>query len=104
MWGVCKNKQCLFPEKCGNLEVDHSEYVQILRRLRDIPKVKKVFIRSGVRFDYLMYDKDPTFFNELLEHHISGQLKVAPEHIDHCVLSYMGKPDHDIYDWFHTTI
>lgn len=98
--GVCKNKQCLFPEKCRNLEVDHSEYVHILRNLRKIPKVKKVFIRSGIRFDYLMYDKDPTFFNELLEHHVSGQLKVAPEHVDHCALSYMGKPDHDIYSWF----
>jgi len=98
--GVCKNKQCLFPEKCSQLEVDHSEYVKILRRLRQIPKVKKVFIRSGIRFDYLMYDKDPTFFRELLDHHVSGQLKVAPEHVDHCALSYMGKPDHDIYDWF----
>lgn len=98
--GVCKNKQCLFPKKCNNLEVDHSDYVKILRRLRQIPKVKKVFVRSGVRFDYLMYDKDPTFFNELVEHHISGQLKVAPEHVDHCALSYMGKPDHEVYDQF----
>lgn len=98
--GVCKNKQCLFPDKCVNLEVDHSEYVGILRKLRKIPKVKKVFIRSGIRFDYLMYDNDPTFFNELVEHHISGQLKVAPEHVDHCALSYMGKPDHAIYDRF----
>ncbi len=98
--GVCKNKQCLFPEKCKNLEVDHSEYVGILRKLRKIPKVKKVFVRSGIRFDYLMYDKDPTFFNELTEHHISGQLKVAPEHVDHCALSYMGKPDHTVYSGF----
>lgn len=98
--GVCKEKQCLFPRKCNNLEVDHTEYVQILRRLRAIPKVKKVFIRSGVRFDYMMYDKDPTFFKELLEHHVSGQLKVAPEHIDHCALSYMGKPDFDVYEGF----
>ncbi len=98
--GVCKEKQCLFPRKCNNLEVDHTEYVQILRRLRSIPKVKKVFIRSGVRFDYMMYDKDPTFFKELLEHHVSGQLKVAPEHIDHCALSYMGKPDFDVYEGF----
>lgn len=98
--GVCKNKQCLFPKKCAKLEVDHSEYVHILRRLRQIPKIKKVFIRSGIRFDYLMYDKDPTFFRELLDHHVSGQLKVAPEHVDHCALTYMGKPDHDIYEWF----
>lgn len=98
--GVCKDKQCLFPRKCNNLEVDHTEYVQILRRLRTIPKVKKVFIRSGVRFDYMMYDKDPTFFKELLEHHVSGQLKVAPEHMDHCALSYMGKPDFDVYESF----
>lgn len=100
--GVCKNKQCLFPEKCKNLEVDHSEYVEILRELREIPKVKKVFVRSGIRFDYLMYDNDPTFFNELVEHHISGQLKVAPEHVDHCALSFMGKPDHHVYDKFTT--
>lgn len=100
--GVCKNKQCLFPEKCRSLDVDHSDYVHILRKLRAIPKVKKVFIRSGIRFDYLMYDKDATFFNELVEHHISGQLKVAPEHVDHCALSYMGKPDHGIYERFTT--
>lgn len=98
--GVCKNKQCLFPDKCSNLEVDHSEYLSILRSLRRIPKVKKVFVRSGIRFDYLMYDQDPTFFNELVEHHISGQLKVAPEHVDHCALSYMGKPDNGIYEQF----
>jgi uncharacterized radical SAM protein YgiQ len=98
--GVCKDKQCLFPVKCENLDVDHTEYVEILRKLRNIPKVKKVFVRSGIRFDYLMHDKDPTFFNELCEHHISGQLKVAPEHVDHEALSYMGKPDHGIYERF----
>lgn len=98
--GVCKEKQCLFPEKCANLEVDHKEYGDILRTLRGIPNVKKVFVRSGIRFDYLMYDKDNSFFNELLEHHISGQLKVAPEHVDHCALSYMGKPDFDVYERF----
>ncbi|VDN45858.1 conserved protein of unknown function [Petrocella atlantisensis] len=99
-YGVCKDKQCLFPQKCENLDVDHTEYVEILRKLRNIPKVKKVFVRSGIRFDYLMYDKDPSFFNELCEHHISGQLKVAPEHVDHEALSYMGKPDHAIYERF----
>lgn len=98
--GVCKEKQCLVPEKCVNLDVDHSGYTSILKKLREIPKVKKVFVRSGIRFDYLMYDKDPTFFNELCEHHISGQLKVAPEHVDSKVLGYMGKPEHGIYEEF----
>jgi len=99
-YGVCKEKQCLFPEKCASLEVDHTEYLSILRRLRELPEVKKVFIRSGVRFDYVMYDEDKTFFNELCEHHISGQLKVAPEHVAHEALSYMGKPDCGIYKAF----
>jgi uncharacterized radical SAM protein YgiQ len=98
--GVCKNKQCLFPEPCKNLKVEHLEYLEILRKLRKLPNVKKVFIRSGIRFDYLMYDKDDTFFKELCEHHISGQLKVAPEHIANKVLQYMGKPRHKVYTEF----
>ena len=98
--GVCMNKQCLFPEKCKNLYVDHSDYLSLLRKLRDIPKVKKVFVRSGIRFDYLIYDEDDTFFKELVEHHISGQLKVAPEHVSDNVLSKMGKPSNKVYERF----
>lgn len=98
--GVCRDKQCLFPEPCNNLTVDHSDYLELLRKLRTIPKVKKVFIRSGIRFDYLLLDKKPDFFNELVEHHVSGQLKVAPEHVSNKVLSYMGKPPHKVYDTF----
>ncbi|MBQ3030531.1 MAG: YgiQ family radical SAM protein, partial [Agathobacter sp.] len=84
--GACPNKQCLFPTPCKNLEVDHKDYIELLRKLRELPKVKKVFIRSGIRFDYLMADKDKTFLRELCEHHVSGQLKVAPEHISNAVL------------------
>lgn len=98
--GVCKNKQCLFPTPCKNLRVDHSDYVSLLRKLREVPKVKKVFIRSGIRFDYLMADSDETFFKELVEHHISGQLKVAPEHICDKVLQKMGKPQKSVYEGF----
>lgn len=98
--GVCKHKQCLTPEKCSMLEVDHTEYLSILRELRQLPKVKKVFIRSGVRFDYLLYDKDQTFLRELCEHHVSGQLKVAPEHVSNKVLDYMGKTRHGVYETF----
>ena len=98
--GVCTNKQCLFPKPCANLEVDHKDYLKLLRKLRELPKVKKVFIRSGIRFDYLMADKDDTFFKELCEHHISGQLKVAPEHICDAVLSMMGKPENSVYEAF----
>ncbi len=98
--GVCKNKQCLFPKPCKNLNVDHRDYLNLLRKLRELPKVKKVFVRSGIRFDYIMEDKDDTFFRELIEHHISGQLKVAPEHVSDKVLSYMGKPPHCIYEKF----
>jgi len=90
--GVCKNRQCLFPEPCPNLEANHSDYLTLLRELRALPGVKKVFIRSGIRFDYLMADPDDTFFRELVEHHVSGQLKVAPEHISDVVLSKLGKP------------
>ena len=95
--GACKEKQCLFPGPCKNLRVDHSDYLQLLRKLRKLPKVKKVFVRSGIRYDYLCYDKDETFFRELIEYHISGQLKVAPEHISDPVLMMMGKPQHKVY-------
>ena len=98
--GVCKNKQCLFPNPCKNLKVDHSEYLSLLRKLRALPKVKKVFIRSGIRYDYLMYDKSTKFFEELCKYHISGQLKVAPEHISDRVLKKMGKPNRSVYDRF----
>ena len=96
-FGACKKKECLFPKPCGNMSVDHSRYVEILRAVRALPKIKKVFIRSGIRFDYLMYDEDDTFFNELIQHHISGQLKVAPEHISAKVLDKMGKPRKELY-------
>ena len=98
--GACPTKQCLFPKPCNNLIVDHSDYIQLLRELRALPKVKKVFIRSGIRFDYLMYDKDKTFLRELCEYHVSGQLKVAPEHISNAVLSRLGKPSVEVYNSF----
>ena len=98
--GVCKNRQCLFPTPCKNMKVDHKDYLSILRKLRQLPNVKKVFIRSGIRFDYLMADKDDTFFRELCEHHISGQLKVAPEHVADPVLQMMGKPENSVYRAF----
>ena len=98
--GACPTKQCLFPKPCSNLIVDHSDYIQLLRELRALPKVKKVFIRSGIRFDYLMYDKDKTFLRELCEYHVSGQLKVAPEHISNAVLSRLGKPSVEVYNSF----
>lgn len=98
--GVCKNRQCLCPKPCPNLEVDHSDYLSLLRTLRAHPNVKKVFVRSGIRFDYLTLDRDDTFFQELVEHHISGQLKVAPEHICDAVLSKMGKPKNAVYEAF----
>ena len=98
--GVCKNRQCLYPSVCPGLTADHSDYLALLRRLRALPGVKKVFIRSGIRFDYLMADADDTFFRELVEHHISGQLKVAPEHIADVVLARMGKPRHKVYEAF----
>ncbi|MCI7180890.1 MAG: YgiQ family radical SAM protein [Schaedlerella sp.] len=99
-YGVCKEKQCLFPKPCSNLRADHREYVSLLRRLRAIPGVKKVFIRSGIRFDYLLADKDQTFLRELCAYHISGQLKVAPEHVSDAVLEKMGKPSNRIYEEF----
>ncbi len=98
--GVCKNRQCLFPKPCNNLQADHKDYVELLRKLRQIPGVKKVFIRSGIRFDYLMADKEDTFFRELCEFHISGQLKVAPEHVSDRVLKRMGKPENRVYEAF----
>ena len=98
--GACKDRQCLFPEKCPNLVVDHKRYLKLLRKLRQLPKVKKVFIRSGIRYDYLIYDKDESFFNELCKYHISGQLRVAPEHVSDRVLDKMGKPKKEIYDKF----
>lgn len=100
--GVCPNKQCLFPQPCKNLIVDHKDYLSLLRKLRELPKVKKVFIRSGIRFDYLINDPDDTFMRELVEHHISGQLKVAPEHISDAVLQKMGKPENAVYERFIT--
>lgn len=98
--GVCTNRQCLFPSPCKNLEADHTDYVNLLRKLRSIPGVKKVFIRSGIRFDYLLCDKKDVFFHELLKYHVSGQLKVAPEHICDEVLSKMGKPSNAVYEQF----
>ena len=90
--GVCKTKQCLFPEPCSLLEVDHSDYISLLRKIRKLPGIKKVFIRSGIRYDYLLEDNDQTFMSELVEHHISGQLKIAPEHVSKEVLDAMGRP------------
>ena len=98
--GVCMNRQCLFPKPCPNLKVDHSDYIKLLRELRALPGVKKVFIRSGIRFDYCMCDSDDTFINELCKYHISGQLRVAPEHISDYVLNKMGKPSNDVYEGF----
>ena len=98
--GLCKGKKCLAPKPCPALQVDHSDYLHMLRRLRKLPGIKKVFIRSGIRFDYLMEDKDDAFFKELVEHHISGQLKVAPEHCSAPVLQCMGKPPIETYKRF----
>ncbi len=98
--GVCKERQCLFPTPCKNMEVSHKEYLELLRELRNLEGVKKVFIRSGIRFDYLMADPDKTFLKELCEHHVSGQLKVAPEHVSDNVLRLMGKPSNKVYKAF----
>lgn len=98
--GVCRNRQCLFPKPCRNLDADHSDYVSLLKKLRKIPGVKKVFIRSGIRFDYLLADKNKEFLRELCQYHVSGQLKVAPEHVAGPVLSLMGKPEHRVYEKF----
>ncbi len=98
--GVCKNRSCIGYERCQNLEVSHEDYVALLRKLRAVPGVRKVFIRSGVRFDYLLYDKSDAFLRELCEHHVSGQLKVAPEHIADRTLYYMNKTPHALYEEF----
>lgn len=95
--GACPNRQCLFPQPCKNMVADHSDYLALLRKLRKLPGVKKVFIRSGIRFDYLLADKSDVFFKELIRYHISGQLKVAPEHVSDRVLEKMGKPRHAVY-------
>ena len=98
--GVCRNRQCLFPKPCGNLDADHSDYVSLLKKLRELPGIKKVFIRSGIRFDYLLADRKRDFLKELCQYHVSGQLKVAPEHVARPVLSLMGKPEHSVYEKF----
>lgn len=98
--GVCKNRQCLFPKPCPKLEVSHRDYAELLRKLREIKGVKKVFVRSGIRFDYLLCDGNEDFFRELVAHHVSGQLKVAPEHVSDRVLGYMGKPSNAVYKSF----
>jgi len=97
---MCKNKRCLSPEPCANLDIDHSEYIKLIEAVESLPKVKKVFIRSGIRFDYLMLDKDKTFFEKLVRDNISGQLKVAPEHISDNVLKIMGKSKNKVYEKF----
>lgn len=98
--GLCRNRACLAPEPCPNLDADHRDYLELLRKIRAVPGVKKVFIRSGIRFDYLLQDKDSAFFNELVQYHISGQLKVAPEHCVDGVLDCMGKPHIGVYERF----
>jgi len=98
--GLCRDKNCLAPAPCKNLDADHTDYLLLLRKLRALPGVKKVFIRSGIRFDYLMRDQNGEFFTELVKHHISGQLKVAPEHCVDSVLDYMGKPPNEVYNKF----
>ncbi len=98
--GLCKDKKCLAPTMCPAVKVDHSDYLALLRRLRKIDGVKKVFIRSGIRYDYLLADEDESFFKELIQHHVSGQLKVAPEHVSDHVLKYMGKPSFTVYEKF----
>jgi len=98
--GMCANKRCLAPTPCKNLDADHSDYLALLRKLREIPGVKKVFVRSGIRFDYMLEDKNDKFFSELVQNHISGQLKVAPEHCIDSVLDYMGKPHIGVYERF----
>lgn len=98
--GACKDRQCLFPKPCKNLVADHSDYLKLLRKLRSLDRVKKVFVRSGLRYDYIMADKSDEFLYELCEHHVSGQLKVAPEHVSENVLKYMGKPAGGVYERF----
>lgn len=98
--GACPGKQCLFPEPCRNLKADHKDYISLLRKLRAVPGVKKVFIRSGIRFDYVLADKNREFLRELCKYHVSGQLKVAPEHVSDSVLRLMGKPKYAVYQQF----
>ena len=98
--GLCRGRKCLSPKPCPNLKADHSEYVEILREMREIPGIKKVFVRSGIRYDYLLADKDTNFMDELVRYHISGQLKVAPEHCSNHVLAKMGKPPIEVFDRF----
>lgn len=98
--GVCTNRQCLFPKPCKNLNTDHKDYLELLRKLRNISGVKKVFIRSGIRFDYVNADTSSAFLDELAKYHVSGQLRVAPEHVSDEVLYYMGKPEHAVYQQF----
>lgn len=99
-YGACKHRQCLYPEPCEHLNVDHEDYRELLSKLREVEGVKKVFIRSGIRYDYLMHDESKAFFMDLCQYHVSGQLKVAPEHIDEAVLDYMGKPSGKLYGEF----
>jgi uncharacterized radical SAM protein YgiQ len=99
-YGACKDRQCLFPKPCKNLKADHRDYLEVLRALRELPGVKKVFVRSGVRFDYALLDPDDTFIRELCKYHISGQLRVAPEHVSDNVLALMGKPQNEVYEKF----
>jgi len=99
-YGVCSDRQCLYPDACKNLKIDHNDYLQLMRKIREIPNIKKVFIRSGIRFDYLIYDHNDEFFKELCEYHVSGQLKVAPEHVSDEVLRKMGKPSRQVYEKF----
>ena len=99
-FGTCAGRQCLFPKPCPNMVVDHTDYIKLLREIRSLPKVKKVFVRSGLRYDYIMADKSDAFLRELCQYHVSGQLKVAPEHVSPKVLAVMGKPGRDVYDAF----
>jgi uncharacterized radical SAM protein YgiQ len=98
--GACRDKQCLYPDKCRSVQVEHADLLELLRKIRSLPGVKKVFLRSGLRYDYLAYEKDPGVLRELCRHHISGQLKVAPEHVAPAVLKYMRKPGHEVYEQF----
>lgn len=98
--GACKDKQCLFPAPCKNMKISHRDYAELLKKLRSLPKIKQVFVRSGIRYDYLLADRDEAFFYDLCKYHISGQLKVAPEHVSDNVLYYMGKPKAAVYERF----
>ena len=98
--GACRGRQCLFPTPCPDLEADHGDYLRLLKKLRELPKVKKVFIRSGIRFDYVLADKKTPFLEQLVKYHVSGQLRVAPEHVSAPVLKRMGKPSHAVYEEF----